>query len=210
VYIVYKVKDIPNVSLWYKYEAIYTAYMNSGAPLTVWNFSTHARIFLCTSYDSDYIPMSTIVKKRLLGLFGILLWISVLPGYLTHVIPMAFTYIWLGLPTFFAVVWKILYDEFHARGDDEEADWSEFEDSWARLFGHYFMLTFCQLIAAFFTQTFLNYGVLWYSYSYNYLGVPQTEYSLRDTKCYFDNLLADTSKVTTTASTLFSFLTYWL
>lgn len=209
-YIVYKVSRIPNVSIWYQYEAIYSSYMNSGAPLTVWNFSTHARLMLCEHYGYEYAPLSTRIKKRFFGFLGILLWISVLPGYLTHALPMAFVYIWLGIPTFFSVIWKLIYDEFHKRADSDEADFSEFNDNWGRLFGHYFALTFSQLVVAFFTQTFWNYGVLWYAYDYTYIGVPQTEYNLRNTKCYFENLIADKVAVTNAASALFSFLTYWL
>jgi len=287
VYIVVKVALIPNVSSWYRYEALYSTYLNSGAPSIAANFVPK----LLKSSGNSTIP-------KVMRFLAIFLYLSVIPGFLTNIGPMAVVYCWFSLFMFLFVIGKQhiprfitqnksikeLISEWWTRIESEdseiacrdiqiksegedlkkdgedtemkssdiqkkseatdiernstdiqqsngikesgvenvkkksskvdeeknEIEVSRFKDNWSKLIIYYIVLTICNIITVIFCQAFWSYGVLWYTYNYTYIGVLQTDYNMRSTTCYFNSLIGDKDEVLNGASTLYSFITYFL
>jgi len=189
-------KNDNNYTPWETYQAIGAAIMNSG----FWNnFFQCVLLNFMKESDTDHKHIYKITLTLIITHLSIIgCWLF------THTIPMIIIYIWVVILVLLillipVIITLILHRD---RGEVEKTEATQKRIDLCSAFNFVFAVRVGVFLFILIIQSSYNYALLFYSGT-PYLTVIGTEYNLRNTVCYIDNVLE-------TVSTKFSFVSYIL
>lgn len=175
-YIIYHTNT--HKTIWDQYQVLYTRFFNSGVV-----------VFWLNGYFSKGTKTNT-AADDVAGYCFLILTAVGLPGFLTHTLPMSFAYCWiLWITGLFGYCSIYLFRKYEER----------------EYFGIVVLIIFRTIVLLFgiiWIQSAFNYGILSYSSDIQYTQIPITEFQLRNTHCYFEDILTVSERIVSLISTL--------